>query len=331
MPLKAVVKNTETDKHEQYVLDQIVGQTQAKRALIIAVAGRHNLLLSGPPGTGKTMLARTIPSLLPSLSPDEQIAITKLHSLVTNNCHIITKRPFRTPHHSATRASIIGGGIQLLPGEISLASGGVLYLDELPEFDRQTLESLRQPLEEHKITLTRLRDSVAYPANFMLIATMNPCPCGYFGSDQKTCSCTPTPLQNYQKKLSGPLFDRIDMNVEMKQQSNSVLLKNTTLSTHEHASAKHQIEHALNTQFKRYHQKSKYNAYLTSPEVKQYLSLTSAAEQTLNLASERLGLSSRAYFRIIKVAQTIVDLDSPLGTPIDAKHIAEALRFRQNR
>lgn len=160
---------------------------------------------------------------------------------------------------------------------------------------------------------------------------MNPCPCGYFGSDQKTCSCTPTQLQNYQKKLSGPLFDRIDMNVEMKQQSNSVLLKNTTLSTHEHASAKHQIEHALNTQFKRYHQKSKYNAYLTSPEVKQYLSLTSAAEQTLNLASERLGLSSRAYFRIIKVAQTIVDLDSPLGTPIDAKHIAEALRFRQNR
>ena len=331
MPLKAVVKNTETDKHEQYVLDQIVGQAQAKRALIIAVAGRHNLLLSGPPGTGKTMLARTIPSLLPSLSPDEQISITKLHSLVTNNCHIITERPFRTPHHSATRASIIGGGTQLLPGEISLASGGVLYLDELPEFDRQTLESLRQPLEEHKITLTRLRDSVTYPANFMLIATMNPCPCGYFGSDQKTCSCTPTQLQNYQKKLSGPLFDRIDINVEMKQHSNSVLLKNTTLSTHEHASAKHQIEHALNTQFKRYHQKSKYNAYLTSPEVKQYLSLTSAAEQTLNLASERLGLSSRAYFRIIKVAQTIVDLDSPLGTPIDAKHIAEALRFRQNR
>ena len=289
------------------------------------------MLLSGPPGTGKTMLARCATSLLPPLNIEEQISVAKLHSLLTNTPYISSNRPYRSPHHSATRTAIIGGTSQLLPGEISLAHFGVLFLDELPEFDRSTLESLRQPLEERKITLTRFRDSATYPADFILIATMNPCPCGYFGSEQKTCTCTPRQLQSYQKKLSGPLFDRIDMDVEMLYQDNSVLLKNTTLSTPEHACAKRQIKQALNTQFKRYRQNAKYNAHLTSSEIKQLLAITPAARQTLDLASNQLNLSARSYLRVIKVAQTIVDLESPFGTPIDVKHIAEALRYRSSR
>ncbi len=310
-------------------MDEIIGQSQAKRALTIAVAGRHNLLLAGAPGAGKTMLARATPGLLPPLDSSEQIAITKLHSLVENTTSVITERPFRSPHHSATRTAILGGTNTLLPGEISLAHKGVLYLDELPEFDRNTLESLRQPIEDRQIILARARERAVYPADFMLIATMNPCPCGRYGSMTQSCSCSPSQLLNYQKKLSGPLFDRIDMSIEMTSQDNSVLLKNTTFSTQQHASAKQQIERALNTQFNRYHNKSKFNTHLTSSGIAQTIELTYSARQALNMASERLQLSARSYFRVIKVAQTITDLDHPLGTPIDAPQITEALHYRQ--
>lgn len=329
LPLSPIVKNTKTDKHKHYYLDEIIGQEQAKRALIIAVAGHHNLLLSGEPGTGKTMLARAIPSLLPPMSIEEQITVTKIHSLNSNNTSIISHRPFRTPHHSSTRTAIIGGTNQLLPGEISLAHKGVLYLDELPEFNRNTIESLRQPLEDRHITLARGRDHATYPSDFMLVATMNPCPCGHLGSSKNPCSCTPAQISNYQKKLSGPLMDRIDMSIEMTAQDNSVLLKNTTISTRQHDSAKLQIEHALNTQFNRYQNKSKFNAHLSSYEITQNIKLSAAAKHILDAASNQLQLSARSYFRVIRVAQTITDLDFPIGTAIDTPQITEALRYRQ--
>ncbi len=318
-PIKTVVKNTQTDSANVY-LDQIIGQEVAKRALVIAVAGHHNLLLSGPPGAGKSLLASVAPNLLPPLNKQESIEATKLHSLVADLTDIIHDRPFRAPHHSASATAIIGNG---LPGEISLAHTGVLYLDEIPEFRRDLLESLRQPLENKRITITRAKGRQSYPADFMLIATMNPCPCGYYGSKDHACKCTITQIHNYQHKLSGPLLDRIDMTVKVDKVANSVLVKNTTFSTQEHASAKQQIERALSTQFKRQH---KYNANLSSYEISQQCQLTPAARSRLEAISKKHSLSARSYFKLIKVAQTIADLAE--STQILPKHVSEAAQFR---
>ena len=320
IPRQNVVNKTETDK--MLMLDHIIGQHRAKRAIIIAVAGRHNLLMNGPPGTGKTMLASTIPDLLPPPTKEEIIAITKLHSLVSDRQTIQTKRPFRAPHHSASRAALLGGA-NGLPGEVSLAHNGVLYLDELPEFNRDFLEALRQPLEQKTITISRANQTITYPADFMLVGTMNPCPCGNFGSEDQECSCSSIELHNYQRKLSGPLLDRIDMHITVSKPNSSVLVNSTTISTHQHASAKLQVEAALNKQFKR---QRKPNSCLSSYETIQICQLNANARSRLEHLTEKYKLSARSYFKTIKVAQTIADLEN--AAIITADHISEAVQLR---
>jgi len=320
-PKTTVVKNTQTDTAYAF-LDQIIGQASAKRALVIALAGHHNLLLYGPPGTGKSMLASCAPSLLPPPSRQESIEATKLYSLVSDQTAILTERPFRAPHHSCSRAALIGDSSGL-PGEISLAHTGVLYLDELPEFRRDLLEALRQPLENRTITVARAKQRVSFPANFMLIATMNPCPCGYYGDNRHECKCTPVQRANYLRRLSGPLLDRIDMTIRMPRVDSSVLVKNTTSGAREHTSAKRQIAAAAKRQFVR---QGKLNAALSSFETATSCPRTKEADRVLEDAAKRLALSARSYFKLIKVARTIADLAK--SAKIEAAHVLEALQFR---
>ena len=325
-PLKPFVKNTQKDKHEHITFDDICGQSQAKRALTIAVAGRHNILLQGPPGTGKSMLAKCVPSLLPSMSLSECIAVTKLHSLVHETTQAITERPFRAPHHSASISAMLGGGPQSLPGEISLAHNGVLFLDEFAEYPRNILEALRQPLEDRQIAISRANIKTTYPANIMLVATANPCPCGYYQSPDHACTCTPQQLQAYQKKLSGPLLDRIDITFTVNRPSESVLFKSTTIGSPEHASAKILIQTALNNQFNRYHNAAIFNSSLSSHETATLVQLTRPAKKLLETATKSQAFSARAFFKIIKVARTIADLES--SEKVEESHIAEAIAYR---
>lgn len=308
-------------------LDDIHGQEQAKRALIIAAAGHHNILFTGPPGAGKTMLAKSLAHLLPSLSPEEQIAVTKVHSLNGSSLEeIVTKRPFRAPHHTASQAAIIGGGGNPQPGEVSLAHLGVLFLDEIPEYPRSILESLRQPLEDREVTVSRAKLHVSYPANFMLVATMNPCPCGCYGDQSHECTCTSTQILTYQKRLSGPLLDRIDMVVAVSRVPNESLLLADTMSKKQHKDALNIINLATVTQRTRYKSGDKYNSSLSSRETKQHLALSPAVRQFLTTATARLNVSARSYFKILKVARTIADLDTKKDIAIE--HISEALQYR---
>jgi magnesium chelatase family protein len=316
----------------QLTIDDIRGQSQAKRALVIAAAGRHNILLTGPPGAGKTLLARALISLLPPLSQSEQLAVTKIHSIAGEWEHVIKDRPFRSPHHTTSPIALIGGGATPSPGEISLAHLGVLFLDELPEYPRAALEALRQPLEDKTISITRANSRITYPADFMLVATMNPCPCGYYGDPDKECVCSSTQIMAYQKRLSGPLLDRIDLVLHVSKVNHTQLLTVKTLKEKQHSKVFEYIMSAKEVQKMRYNSSHIYNAYLSSMAIKSQLVLSPEARKLLLTASTQLQLTARSYFKVIKVAQTIADLENDsLNRTIQAPHIAEALQYRVSK
>lgn len=309
------------------LLDDIYGQEQAKRALTIAAAGHHNILFTGTPGAGKTMLAKTIVNLLPPLSPDERLEVTKLHSLAGILIDdVVLERPFRSPHHTSSQISLVGGGIKPRPGEISLAHLGVLFLDEIPEYPRNVLEALRQPLEDHVISVTRANGRANYPAHFMLVATMNPCPCGYYGDPEHECTCASTQIINYQKRLSGPLLDRIDMVIPVSRIPNELLLDKKSMSSKQHRDAQKAIDLARQKQNNRYKSSKKNNSSLSSSDVKKLIPLDAPTKAFLDTAAAKLKLSARGYFKVIKVARTIADLADEEYVTIP--HLAEALQYR---
>ncbi|MNF53899.1 Competence protein ComM [compost metagenome] len=303
-------------------LNEVQGQIAAKRALLIAAAGAHNLLFSGPPGTGKTLLASRLPGLLPPLTESEALEVAAIQSVAS--CVPLShwpQRPFRQPHHSASGPALVGGGSKPQPGEITLAHHGVLFLDELPEFDRKVLEVLREPLESGQIVISRARDRVRFPARFQLVAAMNPCPCGYLGDPSGRCSCTPDMVQRYRNKLSGPLLDRIDLHLTVAREATAL---NPAIQPGDNtASAAERVAHARERQHKR---QGCANAFLDLPGLRQHCRLSKADEHWLESACERLTLSLRAAHRLLKVSRTLADLEQV--EHIQRDHLAEALHYR---
>lgn len=311
---------------------EIKGQETAKRGLEIAAAGAHNIAMYGPPGTGKTMLAKAFSHILPTLSFDEILEITSIHSVAgVLKKDIITRSPVRSPHHTASYVSIVGGGTIPKPGEITLAHRGVLFLDEFPEFDRKVIDTLREPLEESEISISRSRGTVTFPANFILIAAMNPCPCGNFGSKTKECICKPTDLLRYQRKISGPIIDRIDMWVEVSQ-INYEKLSEKDADKKETTEIKNRVIKAREVQKERFakaNRKIKTNSEMEAKDINKIADLEKEAKEILNTSAKKLDLSARAYHRVIKLGRTIADLDG--SKTINSSHILEALQYRPKR